>query len=61
MMSLKNMTSSQQPYQQLKARIKGVFKKLLTLFNNEKKNLIFNKDRQYYGEGMLKFLVLTFH
>ena len=36
-------------------------KKLLTLFNNEKKNIIFNKDRQYYGEDILKFLVLTFH
>ena len=26
-----------------------------------RKNIILNKDGQYYGEGMLKFLVLTFH
>ena len=26
-----------------------------------KKNIVFKKDRQYYGEDMLKFSVLTFH
>ena len=35
---------------------KPLYKKIInTFFNKEKKNIIFNKDGQYFGEDMLKF------